>query len=140
MPGSSFADIFMRMAVMELVAEALWRWPLASRTVVVDDVQGTVYGKEDYVRRVTAEVCTYLHDGLIERSLPISEPKHQLVGTTPRLVRKIAGRCRTLAQAAVASVRCIGADFAGGRRIVHRVRARRVFEVLRRLKGSLRRP
>ena len=131
-PGSSFADIFMRLAIVELISAAQLRWPLVSFAVVVDDIQGLAYGEEEYVVKAAAEACRFLCDGLEARGLPLSEPKLQLVGNRPSVVKAVGRRCRRLRRAALPTVRNLGVDFTGGRRTRHKVRARRVSKVLAR--------
>ena len=93
-PGSSFADILMRLAVVEVVDATRVRWPLISLAVVVDDVQATVYGEPDFVERVSRESCNFIVGRLNQQGLPISEPKVQLVGTDGNVLKRIAGRCK----------------------------------------------
>jgi hypothetical protein len=99
---------------------------------VVDDVQGTVYGHLDQVQAVAAQSCSFLVQALEDEGLSISVPKVQLVGSTPQVVRRISRVCLPLRKATKRSVRNLGADFAGGRRLHHHTRGQRVLEVLRR--------
>ena len=62
----------------------------------------------------------------------MSQPKVQMVGSDAAMLRRIGRRCMPLRRTQAHSIRNIGADFAGGRRIVHRVRYARVGKVLQR--------
>ena len=129
-PGSSFADILMRMAVMEVAAEAQRRWPLLSLASGVDDLQGTSWGQLRRVKDEAADSCEFLVQGLAECGLPVSQPKVQLVGTDGEVLKQVARRSKTLQKAQARSIRNLGADFAGGRRVHHKVRAARVARVV----------
>ena len=131
-PGSSFADILMRLAVVDVVLAAARRWPRMTVAVVVDDIQGTVYGHRDEVERDASSAAGFLVEELEARGLPVSQPKLQLTGNSWPLVKAIANRCKPLRRAAARSVRNLGADYAAGRRIVHRTRAKRLQKVLSR--------
>ena len=107
-PGSSFADILMRLAVVDVVAETRIRWPLVSIAVVVDDLQSTVYGEPGYVEKVATDSCKFMVRRLADKGLPVSEPKVQMVGTNGKMLRRIARRCLPLRKAAARSIRNLG--------------------------------
>jgi hypothetical protein len=98
-PGSSFADVLMRMAIMELIAESRRRWPRVTLAVVVDDIQGTGLGDEHRAKADIMASCEFLVQGLAVRGLPVSEPKVQLVGSSAVFVASIARRCLPLRRA-----------------------------------------
>ncbi len=74
-PGSSFADIMMRLAITFVVETARSRRPLLSLAAVVDDVQGTVYGHPGRVQEEAAQSCNVLVLSREWVGLPISVPK-----------------------------------------------------------------
>ena len=131
-PGSSLADILMRLAIVDLTRATCSRWPRLSLVVVADDVQGTAFGSRAVVEKTSALACSFLVAGLSESGLPVSEPKVQLVGSEAAVCRRTARRCLPLREATARSVRNLGADFAGGRRILHRTRRLRIERVLKR--------
>ena len=100
--------------------------------VVVDDIQGTVYGHRGEVERDASLAADFLVEELEVRGLPVSKPKLQLTGNSWTLVKAIASRCKPLRRAAARSVRNLGADYAAGRQVVHRTRAKRLQKVLSR--------
>ena len=131
-PGSSFADLAMRMMVAGLIQAARRRWPRVSFAVVVDDIQATCYGHEVTIRSEAAQVAEFIAGGLGELQLPVATEKLQMVGNSDKLLKDVARRCRLLKKARRRSARNLGADYAAGRPARHTTRAARLVEVLRR--------
>jgi hypothetical protein len=113
-PGSSFADLAMRIMLTRLVTAARSRWPRAAFAVVVDDIQVTSFGPEGRTRHEALAIADFLKEGLDGLQLPVSVEKLQMVGTSEQFLRSVASRSKLLRQARRRSARNLGADFAPG--------------------------
>jgi len=134
-PGSSHADLLMRLMLQPVVELVRSLAPYAIIAVVVDDLQVTLHGGCDTVQRDMVKLVDRVFPFMEEQlRLPLSRPKLALVSNIGAVAQAIGRRRALLGRAVVKSVRNLGMDYAAGARTFSAVRKDRISKVFLRAK------
>lgn len=134
-PGSSAADLMMRLMMMTPLEKVKQVCPAGAFAIVVDDLQILIHAPPGEVAAKAKTVCDVVFAALQgEAGLPISLPKLQVTGSSAGLRHDMARRSRFLRRAAVRSTRNLGVDYASGCVANQAVRKKRIIEAMKKAK------
>jgi hypothetical protein len=115
-PGSSHADLLMRLMILPVVSMIRTRWPYSCVSVVADDLQISRHGKSATVQKYMCDVVDAVFP-LMEQQLllPLSRPKKALVANLGSVSHAIARKRPPLLRRAIyKTVRNLGIDYSAG--------------------------
>jgi hypothetical protein len=128
-PGSSAADLMMRLMMMTPLERVKKICPAGAYAVVVDDLQVLLHAPAGQVATQARRVADEIFEALqVEAGLPVSLPKLVVTGSSATLRKNIMLRSRLLRNAAKKSVRNLGMDYCSGCRANATVRTKRLAE------------
>ena len=135
-PGDTFADLLMRLAVPGSVLRANRDFPACLYAVVVDDTHVVSYGRRDAVAREASAASPQLvhefEDDLgLEDDLGVvvKTGKILIVASDRAMAAAVAASSKRFKKAARSSVRNVGVDLAGAKRVSFGHRLRKMREV-----------
>ena len=127
--GCQWADLLMKLSLIDILDDVVEAWPSTIPAVVADDVQLLATGPERQVVYVTAGAFKVLAAGLERAHLPLAVNKLCLLATSPGVCDAIGKRDHRLRRAATPETRNLGMDYACGRTSRHSVKRKRLAKV-----------
>ena len=127
--GCHWADLLMRLALIDILDAVLEAWPYVMPAVVADDIQLLAMGPERMVVASAAGAFKVLALGLQRACLPLAVNKLCLLATSPAIAAAIGRKDNRLARATTRSCRNLGMDFTCGVAARHGVRIKRIAKV-----------